>query len=173
MGKTRLRIFRGWAGYAEESAAKIPFVCIIISSNSRRRITLHTNPPGCVTMDSLRVRCHAHFAPGVTTPENTSPKLGQATHKLPVHLQAPPVLPISPSATPFTHTMDFILDQLGLSELRRLNPRQILSQILNFGLILGTAFMLWKGLSVATDSPSPIVVVLSGRFVSYSAGFPA
>ncbi|KAF8251163.1 signal peptidase complex catalytic subunit SEC11 [Wilcoxina mikolae CBS 423.85] len=58
--------------------------------------------------------------------------------------------------------MDVLLDQLGLSELRRLKPRQILSQILNFALILATAFMIWKGLSVAAHSPSPIVVVLSG-----------
>jgi signal peptidase len=42
------------------------------------------------------------------------------------------------------------------------NPRQSLSQVLNFGLVLSTAFMLWKTLSVITDSPSPIVVVLSG-----------
>lgn len=42
------------------------------------------------------------------------------------------------------------------------NPRQAASQILNFGLILSTAFMMWKGLSVVADSPSPIVVVLSG-----------
>lgn len=55
-----------------------------------------------------------------------------------------------------------LLDSLGLSELRRLNLRQQFSQILNFALILATAFMLWKGLSVATNSPSPIVVVLSG-----------
>ena len=40
--------------------------------------------------------------------------------------------------------------------------RHHLSQLLNFGLVLSTAFMLWKGLSVVTDSPSPIVVVLSG-----------
>jgi signal peptidase len=46
--------------------------------------------------------------------------------------------------------------------LTTLQPRQIASQVLNFALILSTAFMLWKGLSVATDSPSPIVVVLSG-----------
>jgi signal peptidase len=59
--------------------------------------------------------------------------------------------------------MDALLDQLGLLEFRRLKPRQILSQILNFGLILGMAFMIWRGLSVAADSPSPIVVVLSGR----------
>ncbi|KAK3935573.1 microsomal signal peptidase [Diplogelasinospora grovesii] len=41
-------------------------------------------------------------------------------------------------------------------------PRQAAAQLLNFGLILSTAFMMWKGLSVITDSPSPIVVVLSG-----------
>ncbi|KAL2043926.1 hypothetical protein N7G274_003446 [Stereocaulon virgatum] len=48
------------------------------------------------------------------------------------------------------------------SALSSLQPRQFLTQILNFALVLSTAFMLWKGLSVATDSPSPIVVVLSG-----------
>ncbi|OQU95600.1 hypothetical protein CLAIMM_01784 [Cladophialophora immunda] len=42
------------------------------------------------------------------------------------------------------------------------NPRQSLSQVLNFALVLSTAFMLWKSLSVIADSPSPIVVVLSG-----------
>ncbi|EGS21716.1 uncharacterized protein CTHT_0035830 [Thermochaetoides thermophila DSM 1495] len=42
------------------------------------------------------------------------------------------------------------------------NPRQAATQLLNFALILSTAFMMWKGLSVITDSPSPIVVVLSG-----------
>ena len=42
------------------------------------------------------------------------------------------------------------------------NPRQSLQQILNFALVLSTAFMLWKSLSVIADSPSPIVVVLSG-----------
>ncbi|RMZ75135.1 hypothetical protein DV738_g5636, partial [Chaetothyriales sp. CBS 135597] len=42
------------------------------------------------------------------------------------------------------------------------NPRQTLLQILNFGLILSTAFMSWKMLSVVSDSPSPIVVVVSG-----------
>ncbi|MCJ1266283.1 Signal peptidase complex catalytic subunit [Lobaria immixta] len=48
------------------------------------------------------------------------------------------------------------------STLSNLQPRQLLTQVLNFALVLSTAFMLWKGLSVATDSPSPIVVVLSG-----------
>lgn len=42
------------------------------------------------------------------------------------------------------------------------NPRQSLAQVLNFALVLSTAFMLWKTLSVITNSPSPIVVVLSG-----------
>ena len=46
--------------------------------------------------------------------------------------------------------------------LTTMQPRQLLTQALNFALILSTAFMMWKGLSVATDSPSPIVVVLSG-----------
>ena len=42
------------------------------------------------------------------------------------------------------------------------NVRQTAAQILNFGLVLSTAFMLWKGLSVFSASDSPIVVVLSG-----------
>jgi signal peptidase I len=50
-----------------------------------------------------------------------------------------------------------MLAALGLS-----NPRQLAGQLLNFALVLSTAFMMWKGLSVATNSPSPIVVVLSG-----------
>ncbi len=46
--------------------------------------------------------------------------------------------------------------------LGNLQPRQFLLQVLSFAVVLSTAFMLWKGLSVAADSPSPIVVVLSG-----------
>ncbi|KAK5117975.1 Signal peptidase complex catalytic subunit [Meristemomyces frigidus] len=46
--------------------------------------------------------------------------------------------------------------------LAALQPRQLAAQILNFALVLSTAFMLWKGLSVFTNSSSPIVVVLSG-----------
>ncbi|KAL4931165.1 signal peptidase complex catalytic subunit SEC11 [Aspergillus undulatus] len=42
------------------------------------------------------------------------------------------------------------------------NTRQTLAQVLNFALVLSTAFMLWKSLSVVTASSSPIVVVLSG-----------
>ncbi|KAK4991251.1 Signal peptidase complex catalytic subunit [Elasticomyces elasticus] len=47
----------------------------------------------------------------------------------------------------------------GLSSM---TPRQLATQVLNFALVLSTAFMLWKGLSVVTNSSSPIVVVLSG-----------
>ncbi|KAF2090905.1 signal peptidase complex catalytic subunit sec11 [Saccharata proteae CBS 121410] len=49
-----------------------------------------------------------------------------------------------------------------LGPLAGLQPRQLATQVLNFALVLSTAFMLWKGLSVLTNSPSPIVVVLSG-----------
>ncbi|KAF1982291.1 signal peptidase complex catalytic subunit sec11 [Aulographum hederae CBS 113979] len=49
-----------------------------------------------------------------------------------------------------------------LSTLTALKPRALLLQLLNFALVLSTAFMMWKGLSVASNSPSPIVVVLSG-----------
>lgn len=55
------------------------------------------------------------------------------------------------------HTLQTII---MLSALQ--NPRQAAAQVLNFALILSTAFMMWKGLSVIADSPSPIVVVLSG-----------
>lgn len=43
-----------------------------------------------------------------------------------------------------------------------MSPRTLLLQGLNFLFIMATAFMMWKGLSVAADSQSPIVVVLSG-----------
>ncbi|KAK4619472.1 Signal peptidase complex catalytic subunit sec11 [Fulvia fulva] len=49
-----------------------------------------------------------------------------------------------------------------LGSLASMQPRQLAAQVLNFALVLSTAFMLWKGLSVFTNSSSPIVVVLSG-----------
>jgi hypothetical protein len=58
-----------------------------------------------------------------------------------------------PPPSPRPHTM------LGLTNMQ---PRQLATQMLNFALVLSTAFMMWKGLSVVSDSPSPIVVVLSG-----------
>jgi signal peptidase len=43
-----------------------------------------------------------------------------------------------------------------------MSPRGLALQLLNFAFIMSTAFMMWKGLSIAADSQSPIVVVLSG-----------
>ncbi|CAN8013163.1 unnamed protein product [Ixodes persulcatus] len=49
-----------------------------------------------------------------------------------------------------------------LDDLKRMNKRQLLYQVLNFGMIVSSALMIWKGLMVVTGSGSPIVVVLSG-----------
>ncbi|XP_071487131.1 signal peptidase complex catalytic subunit SEC11A isoform X1 [Diadema setosum] len=49
-----------------------------------------------------------------------------------------------------------------LDEVRRMNKRQLFYQVLNFGMIVSSALMIWKGLMVVTGSESPIVVVLSG-----------
>ncbi|KAJ8311705.1 hypothetical protein KUTeg_011060 [Tegillarca granosa] len=49
-----------------------------------------------------------------------------------------------------------------LDDVRRMNKRQLYYQILNFGMIVSSALMIWKGLMVVTGSESPIVVVLSG-----------
>ncbi|GAA5889275.1 hypothetical protein JCM16303_002536 [Sporobolomyces ruberrimus] len=48
-----------------------------------------------------------------------------------------------------------------LATLRRLGVRHVLSQALNFAMVLSTALMMWKGLSVVCNTESPIVVVLS------------
>lgn len=37
---------------------------------------------------------------------------------------------------------------------------QLFYQVLNFGMIVSSALMIWKGLMVVTGSESPIVVVL-------------
>jgi signal peptidase len=47
-------------------------------------------------------------------------------------------------------------------EIKRMNRRQLFYQVLNFGMIVSSALMIWKGLMVVTGSESPIVVVLSG-----------
>jgi signal peptidase len=39
---------------------------------------------------------------------------------------------------------------------------QLLAQVLNLAMVVTTSFMFYKGLSVVSNSPSPIVVVLSG-----------
>lgn len=49
-----------------------------------------------------------------------------------------------------------------LEDLKRMNKRQLIYQVLNFGMIVSSALMIWKGLMVVTESESPIVVVLSG-----------
>jgi len=43
-----------------------------------------------------------------------------------------------------------------------MNLRLQLAQILNLLYVVTSAYMFWKGLSVVTNSSSPIVVVLSG-----------
>lgn len=50
----------------------------------------------------------------------------------------------------------------AFDELKRMNVRQLYYQVLNFGMIVSTALMIWKGLMILTGSESPIVVVLSG-----------
>ncbi|ELU42897.1 peptidase s24-like domain-containing protein [Rhizoctonia solani AG-1 IA] len=39
---------------------------------------------------------------------------------------------------------------------------QVLLQIMNFAMVISTGLMVWKGLGLATNTESPIVVVLSG-----------
>lgn len=59
-----------------------------------------------------------------------------------------------------------IWSALGLDgmfdEVKRMNNRQLAFQVLNFGMIIFSALMIWKGLMCYTGSESPIVVVLSG-----------
>ena len=62
-----------------------------------------------------------------------------------------------------------VFDRLFLSSIAINRPfvsdsKQIYYQVLNFGMIVSTALMIWKGLMILTGSESPIVVVL--RFVS-------
>eukprot|EP00735_Rhodelphis_limneticus_P011339 TRINITY_DN4425_c0_g1::TRINITY_DN4425_c0_g1_i1::g.7377::m.7377 TRINITY_DN4425_c0_g1::TRINITY_DN4425_c0_g1_i1::g.7377 ORF type:complete len:192 (-),score=28.90,sp/Q5RC30/SC11C_PONAB/58.86/1e-66,Peptidase_S24/PF00717.18/2e-10 TRINITY_DN4425_c0_g1_i1:888-1463(-) len=49
-----------------------------------------------------------------------------------------------------------------VQEVKLLRPRQIMLQIINLGLIVSSALMIWKTLMVVTNSESPVVVVLSG-----------
>lgn len=55
-----------------------------------------------------------------------------------------------------------IAEYTGVAELSRMGKRQLIFQVLNFGLIIASALTIWKGLMLATGSESPIVVVLSG-----------
>jgi len=49
-----------------------------------------------------------------------------------------------------------------VDDIKRMNKRQLVHQVLNFALIICTALMIWKTLILLTGSESPIVVVLSG-----------
>lgn len=66
---------------------------------------------------------------------------------------------VRPSLKSHAHLSPTMLSLLSTS---MANMRQTIAQALNFALVLSTAFMMWKGLSVASASSSPIVVVLSG-----------
>ena len=60
----------------------------------------------------------------------------------------------------------FFVNMFGVGEMfdevKRMDKRQFLYQCLNFGMVVSSALMIWKGLMVVTGSESPIVVVLSG-----------
>merc|ERR1712002_14053 len=65
--------------------------------------------------------------------------------------------------TEYKIKMDALMDiSSWFDEVRRMNKRQLFYQVLNFGMIVSSALMIWKGLMVVTGSESPIVVVLSG-----------
>ncbi|KAI6182528.1 Signal peptidase complex catalytic subunit SEC11 [Aphelenchoides bicaudatus] len=55
-----------------------------------------------------------------------------------------------------------VVDLPIFSELKLMGVRQLIYQVLNFGMIIATALMIWKGMMVVTGSESPVVVVLSG-----------
>lgn len=67
---------------------------------------------------------------------------------------------LSPAGVPLAGPAMLSLD--FLDDVRRMNKRQLYYQVLNFGMIVSSALMIWKGLMVITGSESPIVVVLSG-----------
>eukprot|EP01128_Nolandella_sp_AFSM9_P005091 TRINITY_DN2410_c0_g1_i1.p1 TRINITY_DN2410_c0_g1~~TRINITY_DN2410_c0_g1_i1.p1 ORF type:complete len:178 (+),score=20.06 TRINITY_DN2410_c0_g1_i1:107-640(+) len=50
----------------------------------------------------------------------------------------------------------------SMDAVRRMNVRQVVEQIVSFGLIVSTALIIWKTLMIVSGSESPIVVVLSG-----------
>uniref|UniRef100_A0A8D3DBH8 Signal peptidase complex catalytic subunit SEC11 n=1 Tax=Scophthalmus maximus TaxID=52904 RepID=A0A8D3DBH8_SCOMX len=60
-----------------------------------------------------------------------------------------------------------------LDDVRRMNKRQLYYQVLNFGMIVSSALMIWKGLMVVTGSESPIVVVLRKNFTRCGSMEPA
>jgi len=57
-------------------------------------------------------------------------------------------------------TMNVVTDTI--QALRSMRKRQLAHQVINLGLIVTSALMIWKSLMVVTHSESPVVVVLSG-----------
>lgn len=49
-----------------------------------------------------------------------------------------------------------------MKDIKKMWGLPLIFQTLNFGLIVATAFILWKGLMIITNCESPVVVVLSG-----------
>jgi len=63
----------------------------------------------------------------------------------------------------------YLAEALGLTtavdmyyQLKNMKKRQLMHQVVNLGLIVTSALMIWKSLMVLTNSESPVVVVLSG-----------
>ncbi|GMH35125.1 hypothetical protein BSKO_02993 [Bryopsis sp. KO-2023] len=48
------------------------------------------------------------------------------------------------------------------TSMKTMSVRETISQVVNLGLIVTSALMIWKSLMLATGSESPVVVVLSG-----------
>ncbi|XP_023505224.2 signal peptidase complex catalytic subunit SEC11A isoform X2 [Equus przewalskii] len=67
-------------------------------------------------------------------------------------------------STPRIRTGGTLGHRSGAHELNHAatGPTPLYYQVLNFGMIVSSALMIWKGLMVITGSESPIVVVLSG-----------
>ena len=47
-------------------------------------------------------------------------------------------------------------------DIKRMDKRQSLYQVLSFGMTVSSALMTWKGLMVATGAESPITIIVSG-----------
>ncbi|XP_019458887.1 PREDICTED: signal peptidase complex catalytic subunit SEC11A-like [Lupinus angustifolius] len=50
----------------------------------------------------------------------------------------------------------------SVESIRSIQVRQLITQVVTFGLIVTSALIIWKGLMCITGSESPVVVVLSG-----------
>ncbi|KAG8981662.1 Signal peptidase complex catalytic subunit [Tulasnella sp. 427] len=50
----------------------------------------------------------------------------------------------------------------AIQKMKTMGARQVMLQVLNFATVIATGLMIWKGLGLALNNESPIVVVLSG-----------